>query len=123
MAGGHGKATREKAMNYQKIKLLVVIVIVLISIGVLVTTNIACEGKLPVQIINQTDQNLTVFINNQKIGDVKPNEKIKNKVLSATFREYVLEAKNFQGEVIFSKTYTFDQLSRDLNWIIIIPKP
>lgn len=84
-------------------------------------TNLACEA-IPIRVINQTDQALTIFILGRKIGDVNPGEELKNKNVSASFRDYLIEAKNTQGEVVFSKKYTFDELSRDLDYKVIISK-
>ncbi len=84
-------------------------------------TSLACEPDIPIRVINQTDQTLAIFINGHSIGDVRPSAEIKNTTVSAVLKEYLIKARNTQGNTIYSRSFTFDQLSRDMNCIVIIP--
>jgi hypothetical protein len=112
-----------ETMNVKRRKSLMKVIILVLLLGTIIGTSVACERAIPVRVVNQTDQVLTIFIRGHLIGDIKPGEEIKNKnrFVSATFKDYLVEAKNTQGDTIYSRSFTFDQLSRDMDWIIIIP--
>ncbi len=95
-----------------------VVLILLFMVG-----DLACEGPIPVRVINQTDQLLDVSINGRRIGEVNPGEEIKNKIVSASYKEYIIEAKNAEGDSVYSGNFTFDQLSRNMKWIVLITPP
>ncbi len=63
-------------MKYQRNKAL--LLLSFIAVAALLLTAIACEPAAPIRIKNQTDQILTIFINEREIGSVKPGEEIRN---------------------------------------------
>lgn len=72
----------------------------------------------PVQIRNNTAQILSIYLDGSYIGDVAPGAEIKN------YKVYVkdnfkVEAKNTQGEIIYSKNLTLEEVKK-VNWKIII---
>ena len=54
---------------------------------------------------NQTDQVLTIYIENLNLGNVEPGGNITRDKFP--MMEHLIKALNAQGEVIFSETYTF----------------
>ena len=70
----------------------------------------ACEPDLPLEIENQTDMVLTLYLKDNEIGNVGPNSSSKIKEIPGTLSEWQIVAKNSQGEVIFSRVFTFDEL-------------
>ena len=89
---------------------------------ILIMTSLACEGAIPIRVVNQTDQTLTIIINKVKIGEVDPGMEIKNQnpLVNTASGTYFIEAKNAQGDTIYSESFTFDQLSRDMRWKVVI---
>ncbi len=79
----------------------------------------ACDPAVPLQIENQTDMVLTAYVEGKKIGDVEPNTSIKVKDLSATFSYILIEAKNSEGEVIYSRKFSFHELNA-ADWKVVI---
>jgi hypothetical protein len=112
-----------ETMNVKRRKSLLKLIILLLLLGTIIGTSLACERPIPVRVVNQTDQVLTIFIRGNLIGDVKPGEEIKNesRFVSTAFKDYLVEAKNTQGDTIYSRSFTYDQLNRDLNLRVDIP--
>jgi hypothetical protein len=98
----------------------IVLLILLILLGTLSFLYMACEPPLPLKVENRTDMVLTVYVEKQKIGDVKPNNSIKVKNLAMTKTYYLIEAKNSKGESGFSKKFSWYEL-RDADWRVVIP--
>jgi hypothetical protein len=110
-------------MNSKKI-LLSVLMLAVVILSPLAT---ACEPIAPLRIENQTDQTLSIFVRfgtadkYYHLGDVAPGEDIKNKNPGIlTSNVYYLEAKNSQGEIIYSKKYNDLELDK-LDWKVVIP--
>ncbi len=57
---------------------------------------------------NQTKRVLKIAVNDYPVGEVQPSAQITRKNVDMNMGEYVVEAKNAQGEVVFSETYTFN---------------
>lgn len=93
-------------------------------LNLIAATSVTCERAAPIRVVNQTDQTLTIFIIKQKIGEVSPGGEIKNQnrlAPVAGIREFLIEAKNAQGDTLYSRSFTYDQLSRDMGWKVVIP--
>ena len=61
---------------------------------------------------NRTDQVLTVILDDGLVGKVRPGDKITRKNLDISFHEYVIEAKNAQGEIVFFRRYVFEDFQK-----------
>jgi hypothetical protein len=110
----------------RKVNATVPLLILSLMLGALILTT-SCWGDPGFQLIieNKSQYDLTVYVNNYKVGDVKAGEQIEDHFGMDTGR-YKIEAKNVQGEMIFSKTFTFDQMQRIDNkriWKVVIPSP
>ena len=57
---------------------------------------------------NQTTQNLKLAVDDFPVGEVQPGAQISRNDVDMDMGEYLIEAKNSQGEVIFSETYNFN---------------
>jgi len=70
---------------------------------------------------NQTNQILTVYIENDLYGNVNPNESVKIQWLIQG--KYSIQAINKQGETVFSKTFLFTELKKidEKTYKVIIP--
>jgi len=81
----------------------------------------ACFGDpaAPIRIENRTDQSLTIFINDIYVGDVAPGVEIKNKRVTF-YGEFLIEARDAQGETIHSEKFTYEELKR-IDWKVVIP--
>jgi hypothetical protein len=80
----------------------------------------ACERLAPIQVENNTSEILTVYIDNYLIGEVKPNNKIKNDLVFAGQDWYLIEAYNTQENVVYSHKFSNEEMKR-INWKIVIP--
>jgi hypothetical protein len=78
---------------------------------------------LHLKITNQTNQTLTIVIEGFKIGDVAPGKEIENKIvmmMTMTDEKYHIEARDKEGNLVYSKKLTFKE-SHDIDWKITIP--
>jgi hypothetical protein len=87
--------------------------------AVVLLVGVACDPAIPLQIENQTDMVLIIYVQNVKIGEVEPNNSIKVKKLGAT-GYYLIEAGNNKGEVVYSREFSFNEL-HDADWKVVIP--
>jgi hypothetical protein len=84
----------------------------------------ACEPAVRIRIQNQTDQVLSIFIGGysgigDSIGNVAPGAEIRSGGV-LMYDPFRIEAKNAQGEVVYSKQFSFEELNRKMNWTVII---
>jgi hypothetical protein len=86
----------------------------LLMLMVISASSVACWGSplFDLMIENQTGQTLTVFIDGLRIGEVGPGGQITRKNTPWDIGEYLIEAKNAQGEVIFDETLTRSDMQR-----------
>ncbi len=105
-------------MKYERNKAL--LLLSFIAVAALLLTAIACEPAAPIKIKNDTDQILTIFIYDQRIGDVKPGEEIINKVVTIVHSDYLIEAKDVQGNIVYSKEFSYKELEKT-DWKLVIP--
>jgi len=111
-------------MNSIRRKSILKTVLLLLIVGIIGGMSTACERAIPIIVVNHTDQSLTIIINKQLIGEVDPGAEIKNQnrlVPAGGIKEYLIEAKNTHGDTLYSRSYTFDQLIRDMNLTVTIP--
>jgi hypothetical protein len=74
------------------------------------------DHSLDLIIENQTNQTLYITVNDYKAGELSPNATIARNG-TPDVGEFIIEAKNKQGEVVFLKTYTFENLIRIKSWV------
>jgi hypothetical protein len=65
---------------------------------------------LPVWVINNTDRSLKIYIRNWFIGETSPGGKIQNNYLQPLHKNYLIEAKDAQGNVLFAKDFSRREL-------------
>lgn len=83
----------------------------LILLSILAVSN-ACWGQPLFDLIinNNTNQTLQVSVNGYKLGNVKPGEQITRENTPRDIGEYRIEARNTQGKIVFSQTFTWENL-------------
>ncbi|MFH1382464.1 MAG: hypothetical protein ABIH70_06165 [Chloroflexota bacterium] len=81
----------------------------------------ACESLAPIVIQNQTEQTLTITINDRRIGEVLPSSEIKNKLVTIT-ASFKIEGENSAGEVIYSKKFQLEEMI-NMHYKVIISTP
>jgi len=123
VCNNNGKAV-VMVMNKRNIFLFLILMI----LALLSLFSAACEPIAPLRIRNETDQTLSIFVKFgaieqfYKMGNVEPGEEIKNensRILRSDV--YYIEAKSIQGEIIYSKKYSYVYLIEELDWKIVIP--
>jgi len=80
---------------------------------------IACEPPLIIEVENQTDQTLIIYNFGRQIGEVAPG-KIAKMDAGADIGA-VIEARNSEGELVYSKKFTPLELSDIGDKIVISP--
>ena len=80
----------------------------------------ACVGEriAPIKVQNNTEETLTIFINNDKVGNIASGEEIKNKRISITVR-FMIEARNSHGQTIYKERLSLDDME-SMDWKVII---
>lgn len=74
--------------------------------------SVACWGSPTFKLIveNQTEYDLNIYVNGVDIGKVSPEAQIIKTGIPWDIGRYHIEAKNTEGEIIHSKTFTFQQM-------------
>ena len=96
------------------------VIVLLLILNVLLIGGAACELLAPIQIENKTSETLTIYIDEYLIGDVKPNDKIKNDMVFAGQDWYLIEAYDAQGNVVYSHKFSDEEIEK-IDWKVVIP--
>ena len=82
----------------------------ILVLTVILVASVACWGSPLMDLIieNQTAQVLTVYVDDYEVGDVGPGGQIIWADAPGNMSRYIIEAKNTQGEAVFSETFTFE---------------
>ncbi len=77
-------------------------------------SSLACSGETSYKINfeNQSEYELTVFINNYKLGNVLPGKQITDSGIPMNLVRLNIEARTLKGETIFSKTLSRDDMEK-----------
>ena len=86
----------------------------------LLLAGVACDSEIPLQIENRTDTVLAIYTQGIYDGQVEPNNTIKIKNLAAINSYYLIEARNSEGVTVYSRKFSFYELS-DADWKVVIP--
>ena len=97
-------------MNYKIRNIIITSVSILILIVIL---NGCIQGtpEITLLIENQSNDILTIYIDNALIGKVNPTEIIRH-ISSLATDKWLIQAKNAQGEIVFSKKFAFEELQK-----------
>ena len=104
--------------------------LVLILAAVLLPVIAGCEHLAPVIVKNNTDKVLTIYEDATRLhqmpgrpkslaGTVQPGEELRPEHIPSTFNTYVFEAIDAQGNIVYSKVFTRQELE-DMNWEVTI---
>lgn len=94
--------------------------IIVFFMYVLLMGGTACERLAPIQIENRTSEVLTVYIDEYRIGDVKPNGKIRNALVFAGHDWYTIKAFDTHGNTVYSHKFSHEEIRR-ADWKVVIP--
>lgn len=100
--------------------------IVALSIGLMLLigfsffASLACEPTLPLEIENQTDTALTIYVQGNEKLSVEPKKSVEVEGIPGTLTHYLIEAKNSEGKVIYSRRFSTSEL-HDADWKVVIP--
>ena len=110
-------------------------VVIIYSIMIIMLLIIGCcstryEYFIPLAVENRTGQTISVFVtivdmddpNTFNIGNIAANKTRKfddSRIAPAFFDKYLIEAKSDDGDTIFSKTFTTDEL-QESKWKITV---
>lgn len=61
---------------------------------------------LPLWIVNNTRQSLNIYIRDWYIGKVEPGKSIQNNLLHPLYKSYLIEAKDDQENVLYSRDFS-----------------
>jgi hypothetical protein len=81
---------------------------------------IACDPSHAVTYDNRTNNSVMIFINGAFDGSVDPMDEKTLEVIE--FDEATFEARDSDGRVIYSETFTWEEL-KDAGWRIVITEP
>ncbi len=81
----------------------------LLIIMVLLISSFACSGYFNILIENQTTQELTIYLDEYKVGRVDSGGQITLKHLPINVSTYLIVAKNAGEEAVFSQNFTRQQ--------------
>ena len=103
--------TRTKAnIHYhsQFYKKVIAILVLLLLTASLLTTD--CDPLAPIEVRNGTSETITVFINDMLIGEVAPQNTIKNDLELLSTARYTITAEDPKGKVVYQETFTHQDL-------------
>ncbi len=81
---------------------------------------VACDPSHAVTYDNRTNESVMIFINGAFDGSVDPMDETTAEVIE--FDEATFEARDSDGRVIHSETFTWDEL-KEAGWRIVITEP
>jgi hypothetical protein len=85
--------------------------LILIILAILISSS-ACGGIFSLIIENQTAQSLTIYVETKNYGTVEPGRQIIVKENPEDVSRFSIVAKNVQGDTIFSKVLTREQMQK-----------
>lgn len=79
----------------------------------------ACEPSITIRVQNQTDKALEIFNDDVLIGIAVPGGEVKYE-LAVIFSHYVVIARDMDGNLVYSKVFTREDMVRN-KWRVVIP--
>ena len=97
--------------------------LLILIITIILAMSVGCWGSRTFNLVieNKTEYILTIYMNDYRIGEVKPSTQI-TKVESIDVGTYLIVAKNDNGENVFSKEYSWIEL-KDMKYKVVIVEP
>jgi hypothetical protein len=89
-------------------------------IGLAAFSSLACDPSHAVTYDNRTSRSVTIFMNGEFNLSLGPMEKKTGDEIE--FSEATFEARDSDGRVIYSETFTWEQL-KEAGWRIVITEP
>lgn len=79
----------------------------------------AIKDRAPLRLMNSTNRQLRIYLNEIDIGEVYPGTEIDNKKVLAGSNSYMIEAKDASGNILYSKELNLDELDA-IDWNVKI---
>jgi hypothetical protein len=105
-------------MKYQQNGTLLIILMAMLVV-VLLLLAVACEPELVLEVENQTEQALIIYNDGRQIGEVAPGETAK--MDAGLDIGAFIEARNSEGELVYSKEFTGSEPWDERHKIVILP--
>jgi hypothetical protein len=115
-------------MGNPRLRLFLVLILAAVLLPITIS---GCEHFAPFCIVNDTDKVLSLFVYSTTLdhipqdsprnllGDVKPGKECKPYSILGTLNTYVFEAIDAQGNAVYSKVFTRQELEK-MNWEVVI---
>ncbi len=101
-------------MNYKlSTKLMTAIFVVLLP---LLTS---CDPPVPIEVENQTDQSITIFVNANRYFQVPAHTTIRGDTAIIIHKIFFVEAMTAANEIVYSRYFTRDELIEEKRKVII----
>ena len=94
---------------------------------------VGCEEWAPISIKNDTNQTLTIYMAvsgggditdqtpRELVGMVPPPNEIRVNTTGASLYSYLIEARNSQNQIVYSRIFMREELER-MKWKVVISK-
>ena len=117
-----------KMMHYSTWSRQVLLVILMLACILFPFVHMGCDPSILLNVENQSDSNITIFINQRKLGNIQANEQEAFNTALIPYHpdaywapeDYLIEAKTIKDEVLYSERFTWQELD-DMDWTIVIP--
>lgn len=96
---------------------VVVALVLTLAVTFIGLSNVACDPSQPVTYDNRTDTTVTVFVNGKRNLSLDPMQK--RTLEEIQFSEATFEARDMEGRVIYSESFTWEELE-EADWHIVI---
>lgn len=111
----------DRLRKFKKIALITLIVAVLLFVPWLCLKAVG-EPSLELKVENETDQTLTIYQGGIKYFDVLPKAITKREAgIARPYLKYFIEGVNNNGNILYSKIFTYDDLVTKRNPVTIPP--
>jgi hypothetical protein len=109
-------------------RVVIVCLSLMLTLMVVSASSIACEFLFDMVIENQTSQTLAIYLDGRLLGTVVPSANVTATGLPSTVNMFLVVAKSAQGETVFSKTLSRQQMqsigkTRPVYKVVIPPQP
>ena len=83
----------------------------LIILTIIMTSMVltSCEPPLTLDVSNQTDQIVTMYVNGYEYFDVHPYRSIKSETITIIYNSYFIEALNQEDQIVYSRIFDRSQ--------------
>jgi len=98
---------------YSQRRGIVILLGLVLMLILILAASTACWGDPSFKLIleNRSEYDLTIYVNDNEVGNVRSGEQITDRI-PITITKFHIEARNPQGDNVFSETLTREQMQR-----------